>query len=78
MSLGPGGKQPFMHETFIHQIGRPQLLVWPAIAIHLRGKQKGIMQVLKERNLWLKMEGAVMGLVFFLSVQKTQFGLGAI
>ena len=55
MSLGPGGKQPFMRETFMHQIGQPQLLVWPdtpAIPIHLRGKQKGIMQVLKERNIW--------------------------
>ena len=46
-----------MRETFIHRIGRPQLLVYPdtpAIPIHLRGKQKGIMQILKERNLWPK------------------------
>ena len=50
----------------------------PVIPIRLRGEQEDIMQVLKERNLWLKMEGAVMGLVFFLSVQKTQFELGAI
>ena len=65
----------------IDKYGRPQLLVWPdtpAIPIHLRGKQKGIMQVLKERNLWPKMEGAVMGLIFFFSVQKTQTGLDAV
>ena len=39
----------------IDKYGRPQLLVWPdtpAIPIHLRGKQKGIMQVLNERNPW--------------------------
>jgi hypothetical protein len=55
MNLGPGGKQPYMRETFIHRLGRPQLMVWPdtlAIPAHLRGKQKGIMQVLKERKLW--------------------------
>ena len=39
--------------------------------------QKGIMHILKERNFWSNMEGAVMGVVFFLSVQKTQTGLGA-
>ena len=77
MSLGPRGKQPFMRETFIHQIGRPQLLVWPAIAIHLRGKQKGIMQVLRSEISGLKMEDAVLGLISF-SVRKTQTDPGAI
>jgi len=55
MNLGPGGKQPFLRETFIHSLGRPQTMVWPdtaSIPSHLRGKQKGIMQVLKERKLW--------------------------
>ena len=78
MNLGPGGKQPFMRETFIHQIGRLQLLVWPdtpAIAIHLRGK-KGIMQVLSEIP-GLKIEDAVLGLISFFSVRKTQTDPGA-
>ena len=55
MSLGPGDKQHFTRETFIHQISRSQLLVrpdTPPIPTHLRGKQKGIIQILKERNLW--------------------------
>ena len=42
----------------------------------LRGKHKGIVQALGCEISGLKIEGAVMGLVFF-SVQKPQIGLGA-
>ena len=73
MSLGPRGKQPFMREIFIHQIGRPQLLVWPdtpTIPTHLRGKQKGIMQILKEQNLWPKNGRHSDGVNFLLQCPK--------
>ena len=73
MSLGPRGKQPFMRKTFIHQIGRPQLLVWPdtpTIPTHLRGKQKGIMQILKEQNLWPKNGRHSDGVNFLLQCPK--------
>ena len=67
MSLCPGGKQPFMRETFIHRIGRPQLLT---LICHLRGKQKGVMQVLKERNLWPKNGRHSDGFSFLLQCSK--------
>ena len=54
MNHNPGGKQALMREGFIHSKGRPQTMVFPANhpILALRGKAKGIEQVLWERGLW--------------------------
>ena len=54
MNLGPGGKQPVMREGFIHSKQCPQPMVFPEDYSDpaLRGKPKGIKQVLLERGLW--------------------------
>ncbi|RPB20084.1 hypothetical protein L211DRAFT_870918 [Terfezia boudieri ATCC MYA-4762] len=53
MNLGLGGKQPVMREGFIHSKQRPQTMIFPEnySDLALRGKPKGIKQVLLERGL---------------------------
>ena len=73
MGLGPRDNQPFIRETFIHRIGRPQLLIWanaPAIPIDLRRRRKGVMQILKERNLWPENGRRSDGVGFLLQLSK--------
>lgn len=54
MNLGPGGKQPLLRDGWDHSQNLPQPMVfgqdYPVLA--LRGKPKGIRQVLLERGLW--------------------------
>ena len=54
MNLGPGGKQPVMRKGFIHSKQRPQSMVFEHNHpdVNLRGKPKGIRQILIERDLW--------------------------
>ena len=62
MNLGPGGKQPIMHSTTLHN-GTKQSMVYQAgdyewddptqpISAELIGKAKGMKRVLQERGLW--------------------------
>ncbi|KAG0632761.1 hypothetical protein HOY80DRAFT_1113696, partial [Tuber brumale] len=54
MNRGPGGSQPLMRDGFIHSKQRPQSMVYPEnhSNYRLRGKAKGLEQILKERGLW--------------------------
>ncbi|RPA78671.1 hypothetical protein BJ508DRAFT_349096 [Ascobolus immersus RN42] len=55
MNLSPGGANvPRMRETFMHGKGLPQHMVFPDNheRVALRGKPKGMEQVLRERGLW--------------------------
>ena len=52
MNLSPGGKQALMRDTFFN--GQRQTMVFPLDypVEELRGKAKGMKQVLQERGLW--------------------------
>lgn len=54
MNRNPGGSQPHMREGFIHSKGLPQSMLFSQNhqIPELRGKPKGIQQVLLERGLW--------------------------
>jgi len=54
MNLEPGGKQAILRDGFIHAKQCPQSMVFPENYpdATLRGKAKGIRQVLIERELW--------------------------
>jgi hypothetical protein len=54
MNKGPGGTQPKMRPTFWGPNHTKQFMVWPNNHhdLQLRGKPKGIEQVLRERGLW--------------------------
>ena len=54
MNLHPGGKQAWLHNSFIYRKGTTQPIKFPADYHYsdLAGKQKGIKRVLKERDLW--------------------------
>jgi hypothetical protein len=54
MNLGPGGKQPNMHDTYFGPNKQLQSMVFPSTHPdeRLRGKPKGIKQVLIERGKW--------------------------
>ncbi|RPB21874.1 hypothetical protein L211DRAFT_888332 [Terfezia boudieri ATCC MYA-4762] len=54
MNLGPGGKQAILRDGFIHSKGIAQSILFPDNHpdLELRGKAKGIRQVLMERGLW--------------------------
>jgi len=56
MNCGSGGAQPLMRDEFIHSKQRAQSMVYPDNYpnYELRGKAKGLEQVLKERGLWTK------------------------
>ena len=61
MNLSPGGKQPIMHNTFFGPNNQLQSMVF--LTTHsdekLRGKPKGIKQVLIERGKW-PLEGLIL------------------
>ena len=71
MNRNPGGKQPLMRDGFIYSKQRPQSMVFsdnhPILS--LRGKAKGIEQVLRERGLWR--ERREDGFLFLLECPKT-------
>jgi hypothetical protein len=71
MNLLPGGKQPLLRDGFDHNRGMPQRMIFdndhPDYA--LRGKAKGIRQVLGERGLWR--ERRADGFRFLLLCPKT-------
>jgi hypothetical protein len=54
MNLMPGGKQPLLRDGWNHSQDLPQPMVFSQNHpdITLRGKAKGIQQVLRERGLW--------------------------
>lgn len=59
MIVGPGGKQPIMHNTIIPDDnpnptlrGQPQSMVFVTMHPSHPNKPKGMEQVLKERGLW--------------------------
>lgn len=54
MNRNPGGKQPHIREGFIHSKQRPQAMIFPMnhSKPELRGKPKGVEQILRERGLW--------------------------
>ena len=54
MNLMPGGKQPLLRDGWGHNRNQPQAMVFSQDHpdISLRGKAKGIQQVLQERGLW--------------------------
>lgn len=54
MNRNPGGAQPHMRDGFIHSKQRPQTMIFSINHPNsqLRGKPKGIEQVLRERGLW--------------------------
>ena len=55
MNLSPGGKQPLMRNTINSLQQHPQTMVFPDhpdVPERLRGKAKGLEQVLRERGLW--------------------------
>lgn len=57
MNLNPGGSQPLMRQGYIHSRQHSQSMVFPDdpdIPSGLRGKAKGLEQVLRERGLWRK------------------------
>lgn len=71
MNLSPGGASvPCMRETFMHGKGLPQHMVFPMNheMPALRGKPKGIEQVLRERGLWRNKNAA--GVKFRLQCPK--------
>lgn len=54
MNRNPGSTQPKICDSFIYSKGRPQAMVFPDNhpIITLRGKAKGLEQVLRELELW--------------------------
>lgn len=54
MNRNPGGQQPLMREGFIHSKQLPQSMVFSLNhpELKLRGKPKGIEQVLREQGFW--------------------------
>lgn len=66
MNQNPGGSQPHLREGFIHSKQWPQAMVFPLNHPNptLRGKPKGIEQVLREQILWREKRSD--GFVFLL------------
>ncbi|RPA94629.1 hypothetical protein L873DRAFT_1846536 [Choiromyces venosus 120613-1] len=78
MNQGPGGGQPLMRDGFIHSKHRLQSMVYPENHSNneLRGKAKGLEQVLKERGLWKKCRSN--GFPFLLKCPTSNNRLGRI
>ena len=71
MNLMPGGKQPLLRNGWDYSSNRPQSMVFgdDHPDVKLRGKAKGIRQVLLERGLWR--ERSADGFKFRLIFPKT-------
>lgn len=73
MNLNPGGKQSHMRDGFIHNQQCAQSMVFPMDHPdhQLRGKPKGIKQVLLERGLWPESSRRSDGFAFTLECPRS-------